>query len=267
MDSQLTPDNINETLTIAPEITEDDGYTGDAFDADGDPLEPESALTDLTGEDAGEDMAAAPEGGDAGPQEASTVEMAELEALRRAKEERDQWQQWYVQAQAAAQQQQAQQHWDGQLAQANQYFAQREQQIYAEAAQAYDAPEFIKAEMTRLNQERGQWVGQYQQARQQAEYQQFAVQQIPAYAQHVAQHYGLGAQAVRELMAVPPDYMPREAARMARERHLFRQLDQVKRTQAAAAVAGNSVAPGGGRATGGRIKAGSRAHLLSLLSQ
>lgn len=264
MDSELTPQNVETQLAVAPEIlAADDAPTGDAFDVEGEPL----GLDAAPGED-GDGASAAPpqEEGDQ-PESGAGDAAAELEALRREKAEFDRLRAEMAQQEQAMRQQQAAQWWQQQEAQASNYFAAREQQIYAQAQQQYDAPAYIRQEMARLNQQRSAWEAQYRQTREAAVWQFAAQAYVPQYAHEVADHYGLDQQARSELLAYAPDQMPRAAQMLAREQQARKLMDQARRSAAARTVAGASPAPGGGRATGGRIKAGSRAHLLALLSQ
>ena len=260
MDSELTPSNIDATLTVEPEAaaaTEE--ATGDAYDVVGEPL----------------DLADAPEADDDGAPDAadggdgrSNAELAEeVERLRQEKQELDRIRAAMAQQEEQRRQQQAVAYWQQMEAQASAHFAAREQAIYAQAQQQYDPAAFIKQQTAYLNRERDTWNAQYRQVREQR-LMEFAAQAfVPQYAQEVAQHYGLDQQGRQELMRYSPDDMPRMAAHIAERQRLRRELDQYKRSQAARTVGAASPAPGGGRATGGRIKPGSRAHLLSLLSQ
>lgn len=259
MDTELTPQNVDAQLTVEPEIVAaTDDATGDAYDVVGEPLESDDAP-----ESEGAETADQPP--DDGPDPAALA--AEVERLRAEKRELDQIRAQMAQQEEARRQQQAAQWWQQQEAQAEAHFAAREQGIYAQAQQQYDPAAFIRQQMAALNRERSSWESQYRQTREQAVWQFAAQAYVPQYAGEVAQHYGLDAQSAQELMSYHPNEMPRMAAQIAERQKLRRELDQYRRSQAARTVGAASPAPGGGRATGGRIKAGSRAHLLHLLSQ
>ena len=260
MDSELTPSNIDATLTVVPEAAAAaDEPTGDAYDAVGDPL-------DFADAPEAEDDAASV-GADEGDGQSTAQLAEEVERLRQEKQELDQIRAAMAQQEEARRQQQATAFWQQQEAQASAHFTAREQAIYAQAQQQYDPAAFIRQQMAFLNRERDAWQAQYRQTREAAVWQFAAQAYVPQYANEVAQHFRLDQQSQRELMQYHPNEMPRMAAQIAERQRLRRELDQYKRSQAARSIGSASPAPGGGRATGGRIKAGSRAHLLSLLSQ
>lgn len=262
MDSELTPDNIGATLEIAPEISaEADAPTGDVFDEEGEPLEQDA---EPESDDQSGDSLAAAEAPEETPDAQAVAQ--ELERLRQEKAEFDR-----LRAELQAQQQeqsrrQAEAFWGQQEAQASQYFAAKEQQIHLAAQQQYDPQAYLRQAYAALNQERTNWEAQYRQTREAALWQFAAQAYVPQYAQEVAQHYGLDAQARQELMQYQPDDMPRMAAVLQREQRARQIEDQARRSVAAQKVAASTPRPGGGNATGGRIRAGSRAHLLHLLN-
>lgn len=260
MDSELTPQNIEATVSVEPEAAAaPDDSTGDAYDEVGEPL----GFADAPeGEDDGEAVQSSE-----GDGQSSDGLARELERLRQEKQELDQIRAQMAQQEEARRQQQAAAWWQQQEAQANAHFTAREQAIYAQAQQQYDPSAFIRQQMGALNRERDTWQAQYRQTREAAVWQFAAQAYVPQYAQEVAQHYRLDPQGQQELMQYHPNEMPRMAAQIAERQKLRRELDQYKRSQAARTVGAANPSPGGGRATGGRIKAGSRAHLLSLLGQ
>lgn len=260
MDTELTPGNIDTPLTVMPEATAaDDEPTGDAYDEVGDPLE----LADAP-EAEGDGASAEADGGD-GPSAADLA--VEVERLRKEKQELDRIRAEMAQQEEARRQQQAAAFWQQQEAQAAAHFDAREQAIYAQAQQQYDPAAFIKQQMSYLNRERATWEAQYRQTREAAVWQFAAQAYVPQYAGELAQQYGLDPQGQQELLQYHPNEMPKMVGYIAERQRLRRELDQYKRSQAARSIGAASPAPGGGRAAGGRIKAGSRAHLLSLLSQ
>lgn len=162
------------------------------------------------------------------------------------------------QQQQQAEQQRAYQYWEGSRQQAEAVFAQQEQQIYKEAADAYDATAFIKERMATLNQNRDAWRSQYHAARESALRGAAERMAVPGYAAEVASHFGLPQQDVNELLQFPPQMMPQVANLMAQRQ------TQRSRSRSASNVSQRMVGPGNGRSSG-KIKAGSDAHLYALL--
>lgn len=260
MDTELTPSNIDTTLTVMPEATAAaDEPTGDAYDVVGEPLV----------------FADAPEaeddGASAGTDESdgsSSVDLAEeVQRLRQEKQELDRIRAEMAQQEEARRQHQAAAFWQQQEAQAAAHFQAREQAIYAQAQQQYDPAAFIRQQMAYLNRERDTWQAQYRQTREAAVWQFAAQAYVPQYVGELAQQYGLDSQGQQELLQYHPNDMPKMAGYIAERQRLRRELDQYKRSQAARSIGAANPAPGGGRAAGGRVKAGSRDHLLSLLRQ
>jgi hypothetical protein len=168
----------------------------------------------------------------------------------------DEYERYLAQQQSQRQEQEAVQYWDKRLAEANDFFARREAVIYQNAENNLNPVAYIKAEITNLNNEANAWYGQYRDNREQALWQ-FAHQQaIPAHAARVVDHYKLPKETVEELLDYPPEMMEREAqkirARLITERKRQRTIDQLKRKEAARKIAAQTVAPGSGRAAGGR---------------
>lgn len=222
-----------------PEDVDDDALDLSVPDPDGEGDEEEQAVT--------EDGA---EGDDEEPDEDDRDWL--IERAQKA----DEYERLLSQQQSQRKEQEAVAYWDTRLSQANDAFAAREAVIYQNAENNLNPVAYIKAEITNLNNEANAWYAQYRDNREQALWQ-FAHQQaIPNHAARVVEYYKLPKEAVDEILDYPPEQMEREAqkmrARLIKERKQLRQIDQLKRKEAARKVAANTVSPGAGRAGGGR---------------
>ncbi len=248
-------------LPDQPEVDLDDELLDDT-DLD----EPEGADDEP---DDGIDQAEPTEEGD----EAAPVdEVAQLreklaQAEAKAKQAAEYEQQW-AEYQRVQQQQAAEQYWQNAQLQAEQWFVSREKAIYQEAENAIAPVAYVQQQMQQLNAQRTQWFQQFHAQREQSLWQ-FAMQQaLPNYAQEVADHYHLSKERVAELLTYPPDLIPREAERMARERDEQQRKERKRRQDAAkrakAKLAREATFPGGGQGGTAEIELGSDDHYNAL---
>lgn len=167
----------------------------------------------------------------------------------------DEYERFLAQQQSQQQEAAAVAYWDTRLAEANEHFAAREAVIYQNAENNLNPVEYIRREITNLNNEANAWYAQFRDNREQALWQFAQAQAIPQHAARVVDHYKLPKEAVNDLLDYPPEQMEREAQKMRqrliRERTQQRQIDQLKRKAAARQIAASTVAPGSGRAAGG----------------
>jgi uncharacterized protein (DUF3084 family) len=161
----------------------------------------------------------------------------------------------FAQQKASRQEAEAVAYWDDRLDKANKAFAAREEVIYQNAEQSLNGIAYLRTEMAKLNNEANAWYGQYRDNREQALWQFAHAQAIPQHAARVADHYKLPQEAVNELLDYPPDQMEREAQKMRKrlikERTTQKQIDQLRRKEAARKIAAATVAPGSGRGASG----------------
>lgn len=255
-----TPDGVPATSALAPPIPQaapvieddaDDLLVDGPDDGDDEPGDDDSeANLDDEGRESPKDEVAALRARlkEAEAREAQLVEYEQqMERVRHENQQRE-----------------AEAYWDNSLAQANQYFLQREEAIYAEAERAVDPAAYIAQQMRGLNAQRVQWLNQFHALREQQVWQ-FAMQQaLPNYAAELADYYGLGRDSVPELLTYPPDLIPREAERMKRDRDR-QAAERRKATQAAKKaknqqLAAGNTTPGDGRAMPAEIELGSDEH-------
>lgn len=217
---------------------------------------------DETGQEQPED------GEDADPKsEVQRLKEALKAAEERAQQASEYEQQW-AEYQRVQQQQAAEAYWQNAQSQAEQWFGQREAAIYQEAEDAIAPVAYVQQQMGMLNQQRVQWFQQFHAQREQSLWQ-FAMQQaLPNYAAEVADHYHLPRERVAELMSYPPDLIPREAERMARERDDAARKERKRRQDAAkrkkAELAANATFPGGGQGGKTDFELGSEEHYHSI---
>ncbi len=254
MEQELTPAAAEQTLEIAPPaIAEDVPPTGEeAFDAEGNPL-------------AVADPSPVVESGDEQQQPKPDAIQAET-ALQQLLQERIELQQVLEQAEQQRAQAEAEAYWNAYEKDLNEWFQSASKVVYGNSQNAFDQSAYIQNEMGKLQAQYAHGQKQLREAREGAILSEIQRQQYPKYVAQVAQSYGLPPEAMNDLLHLPKGTMEKEASRLAAVYHtiqgLYRENDQLKRSRAAQAVGG--VAPGGGRAAGGRIKAGSRDHLLAL---
>jgi hypothetical protein len=183
-------------------------------------------------------------------------------------EQASQYEAQWAEYQRVQQQQAAEAYWHNAQSQAENWFQQRESAIYKEAEDAIAPVAYVQQQMGMLNQQRVQWFQQFHAQREQSLWQ-FAMQQaLPNYAAEVADHYHLPRERVAELLTYPPDLIPREAERMARERDEAARKDRKRRQEAAkkkkAELSANSTFPGGGQGGTQDFELGSEDHYHSI---
>jgi hypothetical protein len=245
----------------------------DAPDGSPTPAEPSPAATEvltdpaLDEEDDGSLDLSVPERDGTGEDEEAPVDAAGAESdeggdpeddrdwlIERAKRA-DELEREHAAQQFQRQEQEAVAHWDQRLAQANAAFAARENVIYQNAESNLNPIAYLKQEMANLKREADAWYTLEDQNREQALGQFQRAREIPQFAARVAEHYKLPQEVVNDLLDYPPEQMEREAQKMRqrliRERKTQRQIDQLKRKDAARKIAAATVAPGSGRAAGG----------------
>jgi hypothetical protein len=262
VDTELTPSAAEATLeVVSSEPAESFSPTGaTAFDAEGNPLAETSSSPEPVSVGSQQAEAVA----EATPV-AEDVEQTKAE-LNRLLQERREIESLIAQRAAAEEQAQAEAYWSGYENELDSWFQKASQVVYQNAQNAYDQSAYIAAEMAKVQAQYADGQRQLRTAREGAIWGAIQAQQYPTYVAQVAQSHGLPPEAVQDLMHLPQGQMEKEAARLAKVYHtiqsLYKENDQLKRSRAAQAVAG--FGPGGGRAAGGRIKAGSRDHLMAL---
>lgn len=256
METELTPSAAEATLeVVSSNVAEPVLPTGDAdFNAEGNPLaSAEESPTEESG------------GGQSVDAILAEAEQAKAVANQLMQERRD-IEQMLAQRAAAEQAAQAEAYWQSYEHNLDGWYQQASAVVYQNAQNAYDQSAYIAAEMAKVQAQYAEGQRQLRTARETAIWGSIQAQQYPAYVAQVAQANGLPREAIQDLLHLPQGQMEQEAARLARVYHtiqgLYKENDQLKRSRAAQAVGG--IGPGGGRAAGGRIKAGSRDHLLAL---
>jgi hypothetical protein len=214
---------------------------------------PEKAPEALDGEGEEEEAAVDEDGAeDADGTEAEDDRDWLIERAQRA----DELEAWKAQQEAGRKEAEAVAYWDDRLAKANAAFAAREEVIYQNAEQSLNGIAYLRTEMAKLNNEANAWYGQYRDNREQALWQFAHAQAIPQHAARVAEHYKLPKEVVNDLLEYPPEMMEREAQKIRRnlinERNAQKKIDQLRRKEAARKIAASTVAPGSGRAGGGK---------------
>jgi hypothetical protein len=207
---------------------------------------------DLEEPGAEEEAAVAADGADEDEEEEPEDERDWLiERARKA----DEYERLLAQQQSQQREAAAVAYWDARLTEANEHFATREAVIYENAENNLNPVEYIRREITNLNNEANAWYAQYRDNREQALWQFAQAQAIPQHAARVVEHYQLPKEAVQELLDYPPEQMEREAQKMRqrliKERTQQRTIDQLKRKESARKIAAKTVAPGSGRAASG----------------
>lgn len=258
MEKELTPSAAEATLEVVSSEPADISLpTGDTpFDAEGNPLASEAMSPE-------EEVA-----GSASSEAEPTVDETQAE-LARLRQERAEIEAMLTQRAQAEAQAEAERYWNTYESELDSWMSKASQVIYQNAQNAYDQSAYIAREMEKVQKQYAEGQRQLRTAREQAIWGAVQQQQIPTVAGQIAQKYGLPQEAANDLMHLPPGLMEKEAQRLSKVyetiQQLYQENDQLKRSKAAQAVGG--MTPGGGRAAGGRIKAGSRQHLLALWGQ
>lgn len=208
------------------------------------------------------------DGDDAAPKDEVQKLREQLRAAEERAEQAAEYEQQWAEYQRVQQQQAAEAYWQNAQQQAESWFQQREAAIYQEAQDAIAPVAYVQQQMGMLNQQRVQWFQHFHAQREQSLWQ-FAMQQaLPNYAAEVAEHFHLSRDRIAELLTYPPDLIPREAERMARERDELARKERKRRQDSAkrkkAQLAREATFPGGGQ--GGRtdFELGSEDHYNSM---
>lgn len=176
----------------------------------------------------------------------------DLAALRAEAARARQYDEFMAQQQRIAQQRATEAQWAQQEAQADAYYDQQINIAYRQSLNAVDQEAYWQQHGVPQIRAKDNWHRQFDQSKAQRWQEVAAAMAVPQYAAQVAQQAGLGQDAVAELLEYPPDLIPREAARMRRERdekaQLKKQATQARRKLLAQQVAATTVAPGSGRA-------------------
>ena len=216
-------------------------------------------------DDDGEDEEQESEGGDAAETEGEEDDRDWL--IERAKKA-DEYERQMAQYEAQRKQQEAEAYWNDRLNNAVNWFADKEARLYQQAEQSLSPVGFLQEKLSELSREKDAWFGQFYAAREQALWQFAEAQAIPNYAARVAEHFGLPQEAIAELLEYPAELMEREAIklrnRLIKERNRQKEVDKLKRRDAARKRAAKTVAPGDGRGAPGKTVPGSDAHYFAI---
>jgi hypothetical protein len=162
-------------------------------------------------------------------------------------------------------------YWDQIEGQAQEYFAWKEQAIWAEKDNRLNPEGFLQEQLAQLRLEQADWYRQFGNSINEARRQQYERNAIPGWAAKIASHYGLSEEQERDLLDYHPNQMKREAEKMARTNARIAKLESAKkqeqRGKARSARFGGGKSPqtgGGSRPPTKRVKAGSDAHLKAL---
>lgn len=194
---------------------------------------------------------------------------AELKAAREEAQSLKEWEEYAAEWQRTQQEQHAKNYWANAEAEAQRWYQSRKAQIFREAEDAVAPIAYLNQQMGMLDSQWRQWLDYFHSQREQAYYE-FAVQQsMPNMAADVAEAYGLGKDAINDIMQYPMELWDREAARMKRERDanakLKKQATQAARKAEREKLLRSGTFTGDGGA-GGKVDAelGSEDHYMSI---